>query len=209
MSHQSRAAIILDGADETGLSANYLDKATQSTLIEYVLDSVWTVADQIYVIFSKEPDLKLVESIAPYGVKIIVQGRRSSSLSSLASGLNAVQSESVFIIPSTVPFIKPNVIFALFDGARNHDAAIPRWSDGRIEPLLSVYARKALLKVIPTRPRGRIESLVDNLYAIRYIGIEDELKSLDPDLYSFFYVKSRKDLPKARRIASLALRHPK
>ncbi len=209
MSHQSRAAIILDGGDEIGLSANYLDKARQSTLIEYVLDSVWTVADQIYVIFSKDPDLEVVESIAPFGVKIIVQRKGSSMLSALASGLKAVQSESVFITPSTIPFIKPNVIFALFDGARNHDAAIPRWSDGRIEPLMSVYARKALLKVIPTRPRGRIESIVDDLYAIRYVGIEDELKSLDPDLYSFFYVKSKKDIPKARRIASLAMRHPK
>ncbi len=183
MSHQSRVAIIPDGAHELGLSAAYLDKAKESTLIEYVLDSVWTVADQIYVIFSKEPDLKVVETIAPFGVKIIVQGRRSSSLSGLASGLNALKSESVFIIPSTVPFIKPNFIFALFDGARNHDAAIPRWSDGRIEPLLSVYARK----------RARAH----------------ELKSLDPDLYSFLYVNSKKDLPKARRIASLAMKHPK
>ncbi len=184
MSHQSRAAIIPDGAHELGLSADYLDKAKESTLIEYVLDSVWTVADQIYVIFSKKPDLKVVETIAPFGVKIIVQGRRSSSLSGLASGLNALKSESVFIIPSTVPFIRPNVIYALLDGARNHDAAIPRWSDGRIEPLLSVYARKALLTA-------------------------RTLKSLDPDLYSFFYVKSKKDLPKARRIASLAMKHPK
>ena len=206
----ARAAIILDTLPKVEhVATDYLDPARQSTLLEYVLDSVWTVADQIYVVFRKEPDLKLIEAISPFGVKVIIHRENRSVVSAVASGLRATKTEHCFIVSGNVPFIKPNVVHALFEAARNYDAAIPRWSNGKIEPLTSVYSRKAFLKVATrTISDNNMSALVDNLYAVRYVGIEEELKPLDPDLYSFLTVEKPKDLQKARAIASVKMKRP-
>jgi molybdopterin-guanine dinucleotide biosynthesis protein A len=206
----ARAAIILDTLPQVEhVAADYLDPARQSTLLEYVLDSVWTVADQIYVVFRSEPDLRLIEAISPFGVKVIIHRENNSVVSAVASGLRAIKTDHCFIVSGNVPFIKPNVVHALFEAARNYDAAIPRWSNGKIEPLTSVYSRKAFLKVATRAASSHnMPALVDNLYAVRYVGIEEELKPLDPDLYSFMTVEKPEDLQKARAIASMKMKRP-
>ncbi|MCS4537923.1 MAG: NTP transferase domain-containing protein [Thaumarchaeota archaeon] len=201
----ARAAIILDTQQEVEqASTDYLDSDKQNTLLEYVLDAVWTVADQIYVVFRKEPDLRLVESISPFGVKVIIHREDSSIVSAVVSGLQAAKSEHCFVVSGNIPFMKPNVVHALFESARNYDAAIPKWANGNIESLTSVYARKAFIKVAT---RGAditsMSSVIDNLYAVRYVNVEEELKPLDPDLYSFMAVKNAEDMEKARAIASI------
>jgi molybdopterin-guanine dinucleotide biosynthesis protein A len=199
----ARAAVILDTQpDVEQASTDYLDSAKQNTLLEYVLDAVWTVADQIYVVFRREPDLALVEAISPFGVKVIVHREDSSIVSAVVSGLQAAKAEHCFVVSGDAPFIKPNVIHALFEAARNYDAAIPRWANGNIEPLTSVYATKAFLKVANRASIAKMSSVIDNLYAVKYVGVEEELKSLDPDLYSFMAVNKADDMERARTIAS-------
>ncbi|MBM3898430.1 MAG: hypothetical protein FJ358_07925 [Thaumarchaeota archaeon] len=200
----ARSAVILDNQpDVEQASTDYLDSAKQNTLLEYVLDAVWTVADQIYVVFRRDPDLSLVEAISPFGVKVIVHKGDSSIVPAVVSGLQAAKAEHCFVVSGNAPFIKPNVIHALFEAARNYDAAIPRWTNGNIESLTSVYATKAFLKVAN---RGadivNMSSIIDNLYAVRYVSVEEDLKPLDPDLYSFMTVDKAEDMEKARTIAS-------
>ena len=166
-----------------------------------MLDSVWTVADEIYVIFNHDPNLKLVESIAPFGVKIVVDKASSSLVSNMVKGFKASRSEHCFAVPENVPFIKPNVAFALFEAARGYDAAIPRWSNGKVEPLLAVYRKKSFLRVAQEDFVTAPDSILDNLYAVRFVSIEDELKPLDPDLSSFFTVRSKLDVDRAKSIA--------
>ena len=206
----ARTAIILDTQPEVErVATDYLDSAKQNTLLEYLLDAVWTVADQIYVIFRSEPDLRLVESISPFGVKVIIHREDSSVVSAVVSGLQAAKSEHCFIVSGNVPFIKPNVIHALFEAARTYDAAIPKWSSGNVESLTSVYDRKAFLKVAT---RGgditSMASVLENLYAIRYVDVEEELRPLDPDLYSFMAVRKAEDMEEARAIAAVKLKRP-
>ena len=83
------------------------------------------------------------------------------------------------------------------------DATIPRWSDGRTEQLLAVYRRKAFVRA--ASQYGNIsdaQELANNLYAVRYVDIEKELRPLDPELHSFFKVESEKSLEQARVIVS-------
>jgi molybdopterin-guanine dinucleotide biosynthesis protein A len=120
----------------------------------------------------------------------------------VVSGLQAAKAEHCFVVSGDAPFIKPNVIHALFEAARNYDAAIPRWANGNIEPLTSVYATKAFLKVANRASIAKMSSVIDNLYAVKYVGVEEELKSLDPDLYSFMAVNKADDMERARTIAS-------
>lgn len=187
---------------ENRLLPSRFGDSANSNLLQYVLDSVWTVADDILVIFNKEPDLPLIESVAPFGVKVVLDKGGSSPFSRVATGFRASSSENCLVVSSSAPFVKPNVLFELFEGIHGFDAAVPRWKNGKIEPLLSVYSRKAFLRAGSHLKKHTMGSLVDNLYDVAFIDIEKQLKELDPELYSFFRVESAADLKKARRIAT-------
>ncbi len=201
---QARSAIVIADGDERRLMPKkFSNEGGESCLLEYVLDSVWTVADEIYVVFQNEPDLGLVESIAPFGVKILIQ-KKGLLTARLEAGFKATRSEHCLVVQDNHPFVKPNVIFALFEAARGHDAAIPRWSDGRVEPLLAVYRRQTFLRINAqikdSDDPGRI---VDLLYAVRFVEIEEELSPLDPGLNTFFAVNNEQDLQQAKLLATV------
>ena len=173
-------------------------------MLEYVLDAVWTVADEIYVVFSREPSLKLVESIASFGVKIVIDKDSSGTVSNMITGFKASRSDHSLVVSENTPFIKPSVIFALFEAAHGYDAAIPKWKQGKIEPLPAVYSRKPLLKLTSRKKAfNSPEKLIDDLYAVRFVEIEKDLKELDPELNSFFNVRTSKDLRQARALAAM------
>ncbi|TLX98586.1 MAG: hypothetical protein E6K89_00895 [Thaumarchaeota archaeon] len=178
------AVVVNDGMENSLLPSRFGERAS-STLLQYVLDSVWTVADEILVIFDEDPGLSLIETIAPFGVKVAIDRDGSSVLSRIVAGFKAT----------------PNVIFQLFESVRGFDAAVPRWGSGKIEPLLAAYNKKAFLSAAARSKKKVLSSLVDKLSAVSYVDVEKFLKPLDPELYSFFRVKDERDLRKARRIA--------
>ena len=195
------ALVVTDGTENKTLPSRF-GGSPNSNLLEYVLDSVWTVADDILVIFSKEPSLPLIESIAPFGVKVVVDRQSSSVLSRIVTGFRASTSENCLVVPSSAPFVKPNVLFELFEGIHGYDAVVPRWKSGKTEPLLSVYSRKAFLRAVTHLKKKTMGGLVGDLYDVSFVDIEKYLKPLDPELHSFFRIKGPADLRKAVKIAT-------
>lgn len=198
--HPARSAIIAAwGREEDKLPKRFFQPEEESTVLEYLLDAVWTVADSIYVIFKREPSLKLIEAISTFGVKIIIENQTPSLLSSLLMGFKASRSEYCLVLRENTPFLKPSVLHLLFEAAKGYDAALPRWSNGKLEPLLAVYRRKSFITVASKlQKQDDPFSVVDNLYSIRYVDVESEIKPLDPDLESFFTIESSEDLSKAK-----------
>ncbi len=202
--HPARSAIIAAwGKEEDKLPKRFLQPEEESTVLEYLLDAVWTVADSIYVIFKREPNLKLIEAISTFGVKIIIENQASSLLSSLLTGFKASRSEYCLVLRENTPFLKPSVLHMLFEAAKGYEAALPRWSSGKLEPLLAVYRRKSFITVSSKLQQDDLLLVVDSLYSIRYIDVEREIKPLDPDLESFFTIKSEEDLAKAKEKVTL------
>jgi molybdopterin-guanine dinucleotide biosynthesis protein A len=195
------ALVVTDGMEGRSLPSRFGD-SPKSNLLEYVLDSVWTVADEIFVIFDKEPSLQLIENIAPFGVKVAIDRIGTSLFSRVTAGFRASSSDNCLVIASSAPFIKPNVLFHLYQSIHGFDAAVPRWRNGLTEPLLSVYSKKAFLKASSQLKRPSFASLLDNFYAVNYVDIEDLLRPLDPELHSFFKVENKASLRKARQIAT-------
>jgi len=195
------ALILTDGKEGMTLPSRF-GEPSESTVLEYVLDSVWTVADEIFVIFGAEPSLATVERIAPFGVKAVIDRTGSTEFSMLLEGFRASSSDNCLVVASEAPFIKPSVLFQLFESIRGFDAAIPRWKGGRTEPLLSVYGRRAFLKAAAGLKKPTLQELVRGLYDVRYVGVEELLMPIDPDLESFFRIRTDSDLRTARKMAS-------
>ncbi len=86
---QSKGAIVVaDDTEKYALPSRFGDKP-KSVMLDYVLDSVWTVPVDIFVVFRDEPSLALIESIAPYGVKVVIDRERDTLHSRIFAGLRA------------------------------------------------------------------------------------------------------------------------
>ncbi len=195
------ALILTDGNEGRTLPSRFGEPA-KSTVLEYVLDSVWTVADEIFVIFGREPSLSTVEKIAPFGVKAVIDRNGSTPFSMIMAGFQASNSDDCLVVASASPFVKPNVLFQLFESIRGFDAAVPRWRDGRTEPLLSVYSRRAFLRAAAGLKKRTLSNLLGNLYDVCYVNIEDYFRPIDPDLDSLFRIRKESDFRRAKAIAS-------
>ena len=90
------------------------------------------------------------------------------------------------------------VLHELASHATGYDAAVPRWHDGRIEPLHSVYRAKAAAREAELLIRQgdySVISLVNSFPNTRYVDI-GQLRQLDPDLDTFANVNTRDDIEK-------------
>jgi len=76
-----------------------------------------------------------------------------------------------------------------------HDAAIPRWKDGFLEPLHAVYKCESMIK----ETRKAIESGESIILApifrmnINYIDIET-IRKIDPNLRTFININTPEDM---------------
>jgi len=205
-----RGAIIFASGMEDETISTHFSPDEKGTLLEYVLDSVWTVADELNVVFKKEPDFSVIEAISPFGAKIINTQKGENSLSAIFSAFKSSRAEHCLLVNERVPLLKPNVVLALFDAAQGFDLSIPKWKNGKVEPLLAVYRGKALLRLASSLKTAftndvdaEMKSLADQLFDVNYVSVEDKLKELDPELDSFLEVKDEKSLALARSKASI------
>jgi molybdenum cofactor guanylyltransferase len=205
----ARGAIIFASGMEEKTISRHFSPDEKGTLLEYVLDSVWTVADELLVVFRSEPKLSLVEAISPFAAKVLTaKGRKP--LDAICDAFRASKAEHCLLTTERVPLLKPNVTLSLFENAQGHDLAIPRWKNGKLEPMLAVYRTNAFLKLVnmwkqpfTNDPEQDLGKLVEQLFAVKQVSVEDDLKELDPELDSFLFVDDEKKLSIARSKASV------
>jgi molybdopterin-guanine dinucleotide biosynthesis protein A len=206
----SRGAVVFaTGMEEYTISRHFAPQQS-STLLEYVLDSVWTVADDLLVVFKREPKLSLIETISPFGVKVLTVGKDRNQLMSVADAFKASRSEYCLLVSERVPLLKPNVVLHLFNSAVGFDGAVPKWKDGRIEPVVSVYRKNTFIRIVNSTRYSSdltleraLSKITEQFFDLNFVSIEGELSKLDPELDSFLEVKDEKGLQGARRKASV------
>lgn len=207
--NSERGAIIYaTGMEERTISRHFAPEEN-STLLEYVLDSVWTVADELFVVFNNEPSYSIIEAISPFGVKVLTVSNARNAILTIADAFKSSRSEHSLLVTECVPLLKPNVALALFESARNNDSAMPRFEDGRVETMLAVYRRNAFTRLVDSwkKPFGsniqkEMALLSEQLFDVGYLAVE-ELREIDPELDSFLQVKDEKTLFEARQKASI------
>jgi molybdopterin-guanine dinucleotide biosynthesis protein A len=204
-----RGAVIYASGMENKTIARQFEPEEEGTLLEYVLDSVWTVADELFIVFSQEPSLPLIEAISPFGVKVLTVGKKQSPILAVSDAFRTSKSECSILVTERIPFLKPNVALALFEASYGNDAAIPRWKNGALEPMLTVYKRNAFTRVVGSQKDkfgnnlyNDLSTLANQLFDVRFLSIENELRDLDPELDSFFQVKDERSLREARQKVS-------
>jgi len=178
-----------------------LIKVAGVPLVVRVVHAAREAAAEVVVV-TKTTQVDSLRSVLPGAVALRTDaGRIQSPLVGFVAGADVLTSEYVAFLPCDLPLLSPVLLYALFTAAEGHDAAIPKWLDGRIEPMVAVYlrspARDAAMEALEAGDRANTD-LIRRLLDVVYVPVE-ELRTVDPELDSFVNVNTPADLKAAQR----------
>lgn len=198
----SRSAVVLAGGKgrRMGMVEKILLEFEGKTILERLLESLFLVVDE--VIFSvrdktQEQKLKPVLEISPFReIRFCFDTLRDvGPLEGIRTGLLESRSEYSFVCAGDMPFVNSKVVDLLFETADGHDAALPRWEDGKFEPLHAVYSRKLILEIGKTFGGGRHSVLTPVFEMKDLVFVEvSEIREFDPELSTFANINTVEDI---------------
>jgi len=165
-----------------------------------------SIVQEVVVAVGKEENVASYAAIVPESVRVLKDTMSEKSpLVGIVTGFQVMNSEYSLVLSCDTPLVKSRVLELLFERAIGSDAAIPRWSDGEIEPLQSVYrvasALPAAVQALGER-RYRNVDMIQRLGKVTYVPIED-VKNFDNSLTTFFNVNTESDLLQAQKISGI------
>jgi molybdenum cofactor guanylyltransferase len=196
-----RSAVILAGGSSAKfIGDNGLLILHGKPLINHVIDAVKGLVDEIIVVTSSQELADLYGKVVSSKISFTVKDYESEGLlAGAAAGFKVAQGEYSALLPFNSPFISQEVMSLLFDCAIGKAAVIPRSTDMECQPLHAVYHTKQALQAAKealAENEVDLQAMVEKLRGIRYMSMM-VIEQLDPDLKTFFTVKSTFDLKKA------------
>jgi len=196
-----KSAIVLAGGSSSrfGQDKGVLELAGKP-LIRYAVDAVRKLVDEVVVVTSSQERIATYAKLVPADVRFAVDVCESSSpLVGALTGFSFANGEYALLVGFDMPFVSRDVVSLLFDLCVGKAAVIPRWPNGQIEPLHSVYQTKAALdaaKSAVDEGQLTVRAMVEKLRGVRYVSTL-VMQQLDPDFKTFFSVNAPVDLKKA------------
>jgi molybdopterin-guanine dinucleotide biosynthesis protein A len=196
-----RTAIILAG----GSSAKFIgDRGLLNLhgkpLINHAVDAMKCLVDEIVVVTSSKERADLYRKVVSSEAKFIINDSESEGLlAEAAAGFEAAQGEYSALLPFDSPFVSQEVMSLLFDCATGKAAVIPRSTNMECQLLHAVYHTKQALQAAKEALKESevdLQAMIEKLRGVRYMSMM-VIEQLDPDLKTFFTVKSTFDLKKA------------
>ena len=198
-----KGGLVLAGGKSTRFGSNKaLVKLEGKPLIAHVVDIALHVADEVVVAIGRESNILVYRKLFPKSVTVIKDRLRTKSpLVGILTGLQVMKSGYSMVLSCDTPFVKDDVLKLLFKRAVHSEAAIPKWANGDIEPLQSVYKVKSVIpatRLALHRQEFRIVDMIKRLNRVTYVPVRD-IKRMDSGLITFFNVNTQSDLRRAAR----------
>ena len=196
-----RSAIILavDSSIKSFGDKGLLD-LHRKPLINHVVDAVKSLVDEIIVVISSEERADSYGKVVSSKVRFIINDYESEGLlAGAATGFEAAQGEYSALLPFDSPFVSQEVMSLLFDCAIGKAAVIPRSTDLECQPLHAVYHTKQALQAAKDALKENevdLQAMIEKLRGVRYMSMM-VIEQIDPDLKTFFTIKSTFDMKKA------------
>jgi len=199
-----RAIVILAG----GRSSRFgRDKALADfggkPLIGHVVGKLRELGDECIVSIGATGDPEYYRRALPDGTLVVRDNVGfQGPLAGFVTALNNCRSGNCFLGACDMPFIEPKVVEYLFGEGSQKSGAIPKWRDGRLEPLHAVYdcneARHAYRQITDEQVLSMI-SLVDHMPGLRFVNVEQEVAQFNSTLNTFRNLNTPRDLQDAER----------
>ncbi|MEM2897013.1 MAG: molybdenum cofactor guanylyltransferase [Candidatus Bathyarchaeia archaeon] len=201
-----KSAIVLSGGKSSRFGENKaLKRLKGKPLFRYVIDNLPKSEYEVVLVIGLEDRIDKFSRFLSSSITITKDDLEGCGpLAGILSGLKMVSSTYTAILPCDSPFIKPEVVDFLFKNVRRHEAIIPKWPNGYIEPLHAVYKVKPALKAAREaidRKELYIVDMIKRLKTVKYVST-NRIKRYDNKLLTFFNVNTKSDFEKAKRIIS-------
>ena len=135
------AAVVLAGGK--GSRMGYVEKALimfdNAPLLMQILRKLSQVVDTIIVALRDDDQRENFSKLFPSVVFVTDRYHNIGPLAGIEAGLAASNKEYTLVVGCDMPFINTDVIKYLLHKCRGFDVTIPRWGDGKLEPLHAVY----------------------------------------------------------------------
>jgi molybdopterin-guanine dinucleotide biosynthesis protein A len=191
------SAIILAGG--RGKRMGYREKAlvdiNGKPLVTYVIKSLEKIVDEIIISVRDKTQGEALNSMLPGYTYAYDEFENKGPLSGILSGLTLCRNEFCFIAACDMPFINENVVKMLFRMSEAHDAAIPRWEDGFLEPLHSVYRCEPMIRETRKAMENGESIILAPIFRmnINYMTLEN-IRKIDPELKTLININTPEDL---------------
>jgi molybdopterin-guanine dinucleotide biosynthesis protein A len=197
-----RSAIVLAGG--RGRRMGTVEKALLEfegkTILERLLESLFRVVDEVIISFrDKKQEEKFRQVLEKFPLREIHfcfdTLEDAGPLEGIRAGLLESRSEYSFVCAGDMPFVNFRVVDLLFEKASGHDAALPKWEDGKFEPLHAVYSKKMIPEIEKAFETGRCSVLTPVFEMQDVVFIEvSEIRELDPELRTFANINTVEDI---------------
>ncbi|MFQ6056817.1 MAG: molybdenum cofactor guanylyltransferase, partial [Methanosarcinales archaeon] len=196
-----KSAIILTGGKASRLG--YLEKALiklkNKFLIEYVIDILESIVDELIIsVRDEKQGILLKNALKNYSYELVYDPIKNiGPLAGILSGLESAKSKYSLVIGCDMPFVHKEVINFLFKKAQSYDVAIPRWNNGKLEPLHAIY-NKSVIKEVKNAINNKKYIILAPIFAQRKINFisTEEIKKIEPSLKTFSNINTLEDLKK-------------
>jgi len=159
------------------------------TFLECCITALAGVVDQVIVSIAARQELPVLDPTI-----LIIKDRHPEGgpLSGMSAALSAANARHVAVLSCDAPLVQPGVLTLLFDAIGTNEAALPI-ACGREQYFPGIYDQK--IGEFAHRLLERNEHRMSALVAAckRYMVLESQIFSVDPNLDSFFNVNSPED----------------
>ena len=207
----TRAALILAGGHAKRFQAAdqpWMDKALaeidSKPLLLHIVENLKGAVDKVVVCVNDQQRAvaysQLLEKHEIGDVEFVVDQKDNQvkgPLLAITSGLAAVNADYCLVIPTDMPFLKPEVADYLFKACVGYEAAVPIWPDGTVETLLMALERSSCLEIAQTLlalNRANADAIIRAAGRVHLVSPLKETCNLDPQLRSFININSQEDL---------------
>jgi molybdopterin-guanine dinucleotide biosynthesis protein A len=170
-------------------------------MIIHVIETLTLIADEIVIVLRDENQVddykQLLDRLTSNNktkLKICTDILKDQGpLAGILTGLKNIKSDMAMVIPCDSPFVTEffvNKMFTFSEEA-DFDAFVPKWSNGKVEPLHSIYKKdlQPVIQKLLYQHKRDVKSFIDKL-KVEYIDAE----SLDGTGRSFININRADDV---------------
>ncbi len=169
-------------------------------LITHVLDRVANLGNELIVVVGSETQRSKLPRAIQTETKVVVDKYSDHSpLVGALTGFENTQSDLALLLPCDAALVSPDVVSLLLELCGSRNAVIPRWPDGKIEPLQAAYNVKcAAIAAEAALKEGKrdMQGMIAHMRGICYVSTL-VLQQYDPKLNTFLNINTVQDWKKA------------
>jgi molybdopterin-guanine dinucleotide biosynthesis protein A len=172
-------------------------------LITHVLDRVAQLSNELIIVVGSQTQRNKLPHEVHTRTKVVVDKYSDHSpLVGALTGFDNAQSDVALLLPCDAALVSLDIASLLLDLCAGRNAVIPRWPDGKIEPLQAAYNVKcAAIAAEAALKEGKrdMQGMIAHLRGIRYVSTL-VLQQYDPKLDTFLNINTVQDWKKAEHV---------